>query len=70
MDIKNRTALITGGASGLGAATVKRIVDAGGKVMIMDLQEEAGQKLTSELGENAFFMKCDVTSEEDVLQVI
>ena len=40
MEIKNRTALVTGGASGLGAATVKRIIGAGGNVIILDVQEE------------------------------
>ena len=45
MKITNRTALVTGGASGLGAATVKRIVAAGGNVIILDVQEEQGRHL-------------------------
>ena len=70
MDIVNRTALITGGASGLGAATVKRIVARAGNVVIMDLQEENGQALAAELGKSAYFIKCDVTSEEAVRKAI
>ena len=70
MEIKNRTALVTGGASGLGAATVKRIIGAGGNVIILDVQEEAGQALASELGKTAYFIKCDVTAEADVQKVI
>jgi NAD(P)-dependent dehydrogenase (short-subunit alcohol dehydrogenase family) len=70
MEIKKRTALVTGGASGLGAATVKRIVAADGKVVIMDVQEEQGQALAKELGPSTVFIKCDVTSEADVLKVI
>lgn len=70
MEISNRTALVTGGASGLGAATVKRIVSAGGNVIILDVQEEAGRTLASELGKSTSFFKCDVTSEEDVNNAI
>jgi NAD(P)-dependent dehydrogenase (short-subunit alcohol dehydrogenase family) len=70
MDIKNRTALVTGGASGLGAATVRRIIAGAGNVIIMDVQEEAGQALASELGKAASFSKCDVTAEEDVQKAI
>jgi 3-hydroxyacyl-CoA dehydrogenase/3-hydroxy-2-methylbutyryl-CoA dehydrogenase len=70
MKIENRTALVTGGASGLGAATVKRIVAAGGNVIILDVQEENGQALASELGKTTHFIKCDVTSEEDVNNAI
>jgi len=70
MDIKNRTALVTGGASGLGEAAVKRIVAADGNVVILDVQEEAGQAFASKLGKSAYFIKCDVTAEEDVHKAI
>ncbi|MCJ7832954.1 MAG: SDR family NAD(P)-dependent oxidoreductase [Deltaproteobacteria bacterium] len=70
MEIKNKTAIVTGGASGLGAATVRRIVAGAGNVIIMDVQEEAGQALASELGKAASFIKCDVTAEEDVNKAI
>lgn len=63
MQIKNSVFLITGGASGLGAATARMAVENGGKVVIADLQVEAGEKLAKELGGR--FVKCDVTAEAD-----
>jgi 3-hydroxyacyl-CoA dehydrogenase/3-hydroxy-2-methylbutyryl-CoA dehydrogenase len=70
MEIKGKTALVTGGASGLGAAAVRRIVAAGGNAVILDVQEEKGKALASELGKAALFCKTDVTSESDVNQTI
>ena len=49
MQIQNNVFIITGGASGLGAATARMIVEAGGKVVLADVQAEAGQKLFSDL---------------------
>ena len=63
MQIKNSVFLITGGASGLGAATARMAAENGGKVVLADLQAEAGEKLAKELGGR--FAKCDVTSEAD-----
>lgn len=63
MDIKNQVFIVTGGASGLGAASARMIVENGGKVVLADLQIEAGEKLAAELGGK--FVKCDVTSEAD-----
>ena len=63
MLIKNSVFLVTGGASGLGAATVRMAAENGAKVVIADLQAEAGEKLARELGGR--FAKCDVTSEAD-----
>ena len=65
MQIKNSVFLITGGASGLGAATARMAIENGGKVMIADMQVEAGEKLAKELGASARFIKTDVTSEPD-----
>ena len=70
MEIRNCTALVTGGASGLGAAVVRRIVSAGGNVAIFDVQEEKGNQLASELGPSVMFCKTDVTSEASVNQSI
>src|SRR5258706_10710525 len=53
MDIQGKVALVTGGASGLGAASVRTIVSAGGRAMILDLNEKAGQELANELGDAA-----------------
>ena len=49
MEIKNNVFIITGGASGLGAASARMIVDNGGKVVLADVQVEAGEKLAAEL---------------------
>lgn len=66
MDIKDKVAVITGGASGLGKATARHIVAQGGKAALFDINEENGNKLVEELGDNAIFHKVDVTSEADV----
>ncbi len=68
MEIKNNVFIITGGASGLGAATARMIADNGGKVVLADVQVEAGEKLAAEL--HGKFVKCDVTSEADGLTVM
>ncbi|MDQ1002360.1 3-hydroxyacyl-CoA dehydrogenase/3-hydroxy-2-methylbutyryl-CoA dehydrogenase [Neobacillus niacini] len=70
MRIQESIALVTGGASGLGEATVRNIVKNGGKAAILDLSEERGSALAEELGENAVFYKTNVTSEEDVQNAI
>ncbi len=69
MQIKDQVFIITGGASGLGAATARMIVDNGGKVVLADVQAEAGDQLAAELGA-ARFVKCDVTSEADGVAVV
>jgi NAD(P)-dependent dehydrogenase (short-subunit alcohol dehydrogenase family) len=63
MQIKNSVFLVTGGASGLGAATARMAAENGGKVVIADMQAEAGEKFAREIGGR--FIKCDVTSEAD-----
>ena len=70
MQIKDSVFLIPGGASGLGAATAKTLVAAGGKVMIADLNREAGEKFVATLGPAARFVVADVTSEEQVQQAV
>jgi NAD(P)-dependent dehydrogenase (short-subunit alcohol dehydrogenase family) len=68
MQIQDNVFIITGGASGLGAATARMIAAAGGKVVLADVQVEAGTALALEL--NGRFLKCDVTSEADGLAVV
>src|SRR5690606_17411247 len=63
MDIKDKVFIVTGGASGLGAGTVRMLVENGGKVVIADVQDEAGKALAQELGQ--VFVHCDVTQEAD-----
>ena len=66
MKIASRTFLVTGGASGLGGATARLLADAGGRVVILDLNAEAGDQMARELGEGVRFVEADVTREEDV----
>ncbi|MFC5731211.1 MULTISPECIES: SDR family NAD(P)-dependent oxidoreductase [Nocardioides] len=68
--LSGRVAVVTGGASGIGAATVRRFVDEGAKVVIADVQVDAGEILVKELGDSAIFVRCDVTREEDVAGVV
>jgi NAD(P)-dependent dehydrogenase (short-subunit alcohol dehydrogenase family) len=68
MQIKDNVFIITGGASGLGAATARMIAAAGGKVVLADVQVEAGTALAAEL--KGRFVKCDVTSEADGQAVV
>jgi len=65
MQIKNHVFLVTGAASGLGAAAARLLVSEGGSVVIADLDREAGKALASELGNAARFALTDVTSESD-----
>jgi NAD(P)-dependent dehydrogenase (short-subunit alcohol dehydrogenase family) len=80
MDVKGTVALITGGASGLGAATAKRLFDAGASVVLVDLPSSAGSAYAAELnagggtgadgttdaGPRAVFVPADVTNEAEV----
>ena len=66
MQIEQHSFLVTGGASGLGESVVRAIVAQGGKVVIADLNESTGQALVNELGDKVRFLRCDVTSGDDV----
>jgi NAD(P)-dependent dehydrogenase (short-subunit alcohol dehydrogenase family) len=66
MKIQDARAVVTGGASGLGAAVAAHVVAKGGKVVILDVQEGPGQATAARLGANAAFARCDVTSEAEV----
>jgi NAD(P)-dependent dehydrogenase (short-subunit alcohol dehydrogenase family) len=65
MKLDSAVAIVTGGASGLGEATVRTIVAGGGRAVILDRPDSAGEKLAGELGaKSAIFAAADVTSEE------
>jgi len=66
MDVQTTVALVTGGASGLGLATARRLLRLGAKVVIADLPTSNGSALAAELGDDARFAPTDVTSESDV----
>ncbi|MET3434201.1 NAD(P)-dependent dehydrogenase (short-subunit alcohol dehydrogenase family) [Herbaspirillum seropedicae] len=68
MRIEGHVFIITGAASGLGAATARMIAAAGGKPVLADLNQEAGEQLAAELG--GVFVRCDVSSEEDAQAVV
>ena len=73
MKIENHVFIVTGGASGLGAGTVRMLAAHGAKVVIADLQTEAGEQLAAELNRPASdhrFVRCDVTLEADAKAVV
>jgi NAD(P)-dependent dehydrogenase (short-subunit alcohol dehydrogenase family) len=68
--MQGKTAVVTGAASGIGAAVASLVVAEGGQVVIADLQDEAGTRLADRLGDAARFHRCDVTLEEDLAATI
>ncbi|MBP3085219.1 3-hydroxyacyl-CoA dehydrogenase [Mycolicibacterium fortuitum] len=67
MEIKDAVAVVTGGASGLGLATTKRLLDAGAQVVVIDLK---GEEVVAELGDRAKFVATDVTDEAGVAKAL
>jgi len=68
--LSGKVAIITGGARGMGESHVRRFVEEGAKVVFTDINEEVGEKLASELGDNTLFVKHDVTDEAGWQEVI
>jgi NAD(P)-dependent dehydrogenase (short-subunit alcohol dehydrogenase family) len=66
MDLASAKAVISGGASGLGLATAKRVIDTGGFAALLDVNEEQGIKNAEDLGERAIFLNTDVSDEDGV----
>ena len=70
MQLNGRTILVTGGASGLGGATVDMIVAAGGRAVVVDINEQAGAQKAAAHGEHVRFVRADVTREADVQSAV
>jgi NAD(P)-dependent dehydrogenase (short-subunit alcohol dehydrogenase family) len=70
MEIQGSTFFISGGGSGLGAATASTLTEAGASVLIADVNEEAGKSLAAEIGERAKFVQTDVTDEQSVQDAV
>ncbi len=66
MDLANAKAVISGGASGLGLETARRVIEAGGHAVLLDVNAEQGNAAAGELGDRATFVATDVTSEDAV----
>ena len=70
MDINGKVALITGGASGLGLATAEKLLAAGSKIMLVDLNEDNVKKASESLGDEAAYAIANVTDEDSVTECI
>lgn len=68
--LSGKVTVITGAASGIGAATARRFVDEGARVVVADVQDDAGRALVDELGEGARYAHVDVADEDDVAAVV
>src|SRR5262245_57915973 len=70
MQISQKAFIVTGGASGLGRAAAEAVLASGGRVVLLDVNAEAGQTAAQALGSNARFAHADVASEEQVKAAI
>jgi NAD(P)-dependent dehydrogenase (short-subunit alcohol dehydrogenase family) len=70
LEIQDRTFFVTGGGSGLGAATARLLAEGGGRAVIADVKDEAGESVANSIGEKARFVHTDVTDEESVQAAI
>jgi NAD(P)-dependent dehydrogenase (short-subunit alcohol dehydrogenase family) len=70
VQIAGHAFLISGGGSGLGAAVARRLASGGGRVAIADIDEKGGPALAAEIGDSAWFVRADVTREDDVAAAI
>ena len=70
MQLSNARAVVSGGASGLGLATAQRVIEAGGQVVLLDINDEQGEACAADLGDRALYVNTDVSSEASVQAAI
>lgn len=70
MDLKNASALVTGGAGGFGSATVRRLAQRGAKVVIADVNAERGEALAEEVGNGSVFVATDIMDEASIANAV
>lgn len=70
MQVEGSIALVTGGVSGLGFGAASRIVASGGRVVMMDINEDRGKTAQAELGDSSRFIRCDVSDSDDVAAAV
>lgn len=70
MKLEQAAAVVSGGASGLGLATARRVIAAGGRAVLLDINEEQGEARAAELGERAKFVPADIAAEERVREAV
>lgn len=70
MKLKDKVAIVTGASAGIGKATAELFIKEGAKVVLTDIKEVEGQKVASEIGSEAIFIKHDVAKEEDWIHVV
>ncbi|KAK3005275.1 hypothetical protein RJ639_017543 [Escallonia herrerae] len=68
--LEGKVAIVTGGASGIGESTTHLFWKNGAKVVIADIQDELGQAISDKLGENVCYIHCDVSNEEEVINLV
>lgn len=68
--LEGKVAIITGGASGIGATAATLFHEDGAKVVIADVQDNLGQALACKLGEDVFYIHCDVTNEDEITNLV
>ncbi|XVE61427.1 hypothetical protein DITRI_Ditri06bG0039100 [Diplodiscus trichospermus] len=68
--LEDKVAIITGGASGIGACAAQIFHENGAKVVIADIQDNLGQAMADKLGKNVCFIHCDVSNEDDICRLI
>jgi NAD(P)-dependent dehydrogenase (short-subunit alcohol dehydrogenase family) len=69
-ELNGKVAIITGGASGIGEATVKLFLEEGARVIVSDIQDYKGHRLCNDLGAGADYLHTDVTKEQDVKNAV